>query len=182
MNSNQFNTPDNVWTHVNILGDLSVFGKTASKKKDLYLTVTLRDWNREAACICMSVTEVGQEKQPTTGPLSCVGKQETGVQSQFHVAPSVSFALAHSFFSCSLRSTWAPTFQHLPSLCFTPNSKNLFQPFPCSPPFLLLPGWASLPDQTGDGSGYIIKMLRVLLKISRGWMHVYSSPTLSSLS
>lgn len=130
----------------------------------------------------MSVTEVGQEKQPTTGPLSCVGKQETGVQSRFHVAPSVSFALAHSFFPAPSDQPEPPRFSiHLLFASLqTAKIWSEFQPFPCSPPFLLLPRWASLPDQTGDGS--IIKMLRVLLKISRGWMHVYSSPTLSSLS
>lgn len=108
---------------------------------------------RESGCVCQRSEPV--EVSYKGPPQLCRQTGNCCAFSQFHMAPSVSFAPARLFLALSNQPK-APGFSsRLPTLCT--NLSTTTHLFPYSPPstapfsLLLVPGWASLLDQTGGG-------------------------------
>lgn len=98
---------------------------------------------------CVSHIEMGQYKSPTKGPLSCIGEQETGVQSRFHVAPFASSALSHSF-PALLKQLEDPIEQFPLLLLMQMFLKLIFFPLLLTTPSSTLFCGARLPNKRGE--------------------------------
>lgn len=105
--------------------------------------------------VCVSQSSEPVEVSYKGPPQLCRQTGNCLAFSQFHMAPSVSFALTCLFLTLSHQPK-APCFSgSLPTLCHKCNHNNSSYLFPYSPPssapfsLLLVPGWASPLDQTG---------------------------------